>query len=187
MELTGSAIHKPKPSLCKLRQIQPVAGEGLRLGIVLSGLFLEEAHRLARLGPGMQDGLSKRENQLSSSKPKAHSGWLSAEPDQPISIPFFRAYSGSGLSIQRLARSQRTPSLASVARMVSPLTRLSVMPSSKLTSAAIASVQKVPSLPNSLGRWWSICRRDSALPSSKAAWTSLGREEPASRQQGPSR
>src|SRR5215216_7636563 len=44
------------------------------------------------------------------------------EPDQPVSSPFLRAsYSGSGLSIQRLARSQCTPSLPSVARMVSPL------------------------------------------------------------------
>jgi hypothetical protein len=56
----------------------------------------------------------------------------------------------SCISIQHhnmcLARSQRTPSLASVARMVWPLTCLSVMPSSKLTSAAIASLQKMLSL-----------------------------------------
>lgn len=50
-----------------------------------------------------------------------------SEGDQPISSPFFRAYSGSGLSIQRLARSQRTPSRTSVARIVSPLTCLSVL------------------------------------------------------------
>src|SRR5215204_13400 len=103
------------------------------------------------------------------------------EPDQPISIPFFRAYSGSGLSIHLFARSQRTPSRDKVARMVSPVTLLSVMPSSKLTSAAIASVQSVLPLPKFLGFWCRISRSASVALSSKAAWTSLGREEPALR------
>jgi hypothetical protein len=35
---------------------------------------------------------------------------------------FFRAYSGSGLVIQRLARFQRMPNRKSVARIVSPVT-----------------------------------------------------------------
>ena len=49
-------IHKSKPSLFKLRQIKPVAGERafVASGIVLSWLLLEEAHRLARLAPGTQ-------------------------------------------------------------------------------------------------------------------------------------
>src|SRR5215210_1172888 len=174
----GTAIHEPKPSLLKLRQVQPVAGEGLRLGIVLARLFLQEAHRLSRLGPRAQARPLEARKPALVLEAQSPLGVGPSEPYQPISIPFFRAYSGSGLSIQRLARCQRTPSLDSVARMVSPVTLLSVMPSSKLTSAAIASVQKVPSLPNSLGRRWSIRRRDSASPSSKAAWTSLGREEP---------
>src|SRR5918995_2008652 len=175
----GSAVDEPYPSLCKFRQVQPVAGEGFGVGIVFSRLFLEELHRVARLGPGVQARPLKARKPGLILEAQNPLRMAPGEPDQPISIPFFRAYWGSGLSIQRLARFQRTPSLASVARMVSPLTCLSVMPSSKLTSAAIASVQKVPSLPNSLGRRWSICRRDSASPSSKAAWTSLGREEPA--------
>src|SRR5829696_3343625 len=97
----------------------------------------------------------------------------------PFHVIFLRAYCGSGLSIQRLARSQRTPSLASVARMVSPLTGLRVMPSSKLTSAAVRKVHRLLRLPYFLGSWWSISRRASDPLSSKAAWTSLGREEPA--------
>lgn len=64
-----------------------------------------------------------------------------SKPDQPVAIPFFLAYSGSGLSIQRLALSQRSPRRTRVGRMVSPLTPLSVIPSSKLTSAAYSSVQ----------------------------------------------
>src|SRR5215213_279726 len=171
-------VHKPKPALLDFRQIQPIAGEGLRLGIVLARLFVQEAHRLSFLGPRAQRRPLEARKPALVLEAQNPLGVAPGEPDQPISIPFFRAYSGSGLSIQRLARFQRTPSLASVARMVSPVTLLSVRPCSKLTSAAIASVQKVPSLPNSLGCRWSICRRDSASPSSKAAWTSLGREEP---------
>src|ERR671910_2437528 len=180
-----AAVHEPKPGLCHLRQVKPVAGECLQLGIVLLRLFLEEAHRHSCLTPGVQvRPLEARKPRLileAQSPPRMALG----QPDQPISPPFFRAYSGSGLSRERLALRQRTPSRESVARMVSALTRLSVMPSSKLTSAAIASVQKAPSLPNSLGRWWSISRRVSIPPSSKAAWTSLGREEPAWRASRP--
>src|SRR5215203_5473507 len=175
----GSAVHEPQPALFELRQIQPVAGESLRLGIVLSRLFLEEVHRVARLGPGEQARPLKARKPGLILKAQYPLRIAPGEPYQSISIPFFRAYSGSGLSIQRLARFQRPPSLASVALMVSPLSCLSVRPSSKLTSAAIASVQKVLCLPNLLGWWWSISRRDSASPASKAAWTSLGREEPA--------
>src|SRR3954464_14247394 len=40
-------VHEPKPSLCHLRQVQPVAGKGFRLGIVLPWLFLQEVHRLS--------------------------------------------------------------------------------------------------------------------------------------------
>src|SRR5215204_2908837 len=180
-----SAVDEPYPSLCKFRQVQPVAGEGFGVGIVLSRLFLEEVHRVARLGPGVQARPLKARKPGLILKAQNPLRMAPGEPDQPISIPFFRAYWGSGLSIQRLARFQRTPSLASVARMVSPLTCLSVRPSSKLTSAAIESVQKVLCLPNFLGSWWSICRRVSSPLSSKAAWTSLGRDEPALRASRP--
>ena len=57
---------------------------------------------------------------------------------------FFRAYSGSGLVIQSLARCHWTPSRASVARMVSSLTRSAVSPCSKLTSAASSTVHRPP-------------------------------------------
>src|SRR5829696_3048080 len=181
----GSAIHEPQPSFLKLRQIKSVAGEGLRLGIVLSRYFLKKAYRLCGIRPGTQS------RPLEARKPslvlEPHSPlWMAlGEEDQPVSSPFFRAYSGSGLSIQCLARSQRTPSRESVARMVSPLTRSLVSPSSKLTSAASLSVQRVLCLPNSLGERCNSSRRASALCSSKAAWTSVGREEIALRASSP--
>jgi hypothetical protein len=88
--------------------------------------------------------------------------------------------------IQRFARCQRTPSRrAKVARMVSPEMRLSVIPSSKVPCAAISSVHRLLSWPNSLGERWSIPRNRSALSSSKAERVRLGREEPASRAPSP--
>ena len=88
--------------------------------------------------------------------------------------------------IHRLARIHRTPSSrARVARMVSPETRLCVSPSSKATSAAISKVHRLVSYPNSLGERWSISLRASALSSSKAAWTRLGREDPGVRARRP--
>src|SRR5215204_3480861 len=84
----GAAIHESQPRLLELRQIKPVAGEGLRLGIVLSRLLLEEAHRLA-CSQECKLGLSKRENQVSSSKPKTHSGWVSASRISRSLSPFF--------------------------------------------------------------------------------------------------
>lgn len=90
--------------------------------------------------------------------------------------------------IQRLARIQRTPSRReSVARTVSPLTRSSVSPSSKATSAAVSKVQRLDSYPNSLGERCSISRKASALFSSKASRVLLGREDFRSRASSPLR
>src|SRR5918993_4119501 len=181
-----ATIHEPQAGLYHLRQVKPGASGGLRLRIVLSCLFLKKSHR--RLG-GIRPRMQRRS--LEAGEPglvlEAQSPLRMGlgESYQPISSPFLRAYSGSGLSIQRLARSQRTPSLASVARMVSPLTGLCVMPSSKLTSAAVRKVQRLLCLPYFLGSWWSISRKASDPLSSKAAWTSLGREEPAWRALSP--
>src|SRR5215204_14333 len=178
-------IDEPQPGLFKFGQIHPVAGEGLRLGVILSRLLLQEMHRLCGIRPRAQArSLKAGEPALvfESQSPL----WMGfGESYHPISSSFFRAYSGSGLSIQRLALSQRTPSLASVARMVSPLTCLSVMPCSKLTSAAYSKVQKVSSLPKFRGSWWSNSRRASLRSSSKARWVCFGREEPATRASKP--
>src|SRR5215210_4122158 len=177
----GSAIHEPQPGLSHLRQIKSVAGESLRLGIVLARDLLHEAHRLCIVRPRMH------RSPLKTGEPalvlKAQSPFWAAlgETDQPVAIPFFLSYSGSGLSIQCLARFQRTPNRSRVARMVSPVTLLSVMPCSKLTSAAYSKVHKLSSMPKFLGLWWRISRSAAPPPSSKAAWTSDGREERASR------
>src|SRR5918994_2148567 len=103
------AIDKPQPGLFKLGQIHPVAGEGLRLRIILSRLLLHKTHRLCAIRPGAQArSLEAREPSLvleSQSPLRMGCG----EPYQPISSPFLRAYSGSGLSIQRLGTAPSAP------------------------------------------------------------------------------
>ena len=84
--------------------------------------------------------------------------------------------------IHRLARIHLTPRRReSVARTVSPETRLWVSPSSKAASAAISKVQRLLSYPNSLGERCSISLRASALFWSKASRVLLGREDFRSR------
>jgi len=70
-----------------------------------------------------------------------------------IASPFFRVYSGSGLTIHPLARRQPTPNLAKVARTVSPLTWWGVSPCSKPTSATKGRVQRLVGLPKARGLW----------------------------------
>src|SRR5215217_8632906 len=163
-----SAIHEPQPRIIEFGQIEPVARDGLRLGIVFGDRLLEEAKGLSFFRPATQ-------NRQSQPAPPA----LITEAHRPIRIglsyshqsvapSFFLSYRGSGEVIHRFARCQRTPSRrARVARMVSPETRLCVSPSSKATSAAISKVHRLVSWPNSLGERWSICRNRSALSSSK--------------------
>src|SRR5215207_785669 len=178
----GRTTHKPQPCLVELRQIEPIAGDGLRVGIILGDRLLDEAQRLSLLGEATQGG------QGQPTPPafvfEAHCplrirlGYL----HQSIAPSFFLWYRGSGEVIQRLARCQRTPrSRTRVARMVSPERGLSTRPSSKATCAAISSVHRLVSLPNSLGERWSNSRNRSALCSSKAARVLLGRDEPALR------
>src|SRR5215203_5412029 len=124
----GSTIHEPQPSLFEPRQIQSVAGESLRLGIVLSRLFFEETRRISGISPGMHTRPLEAGEPGLVLETQSPLGAGLGQTDQPISIPFFLAYSGSGLSIQCLARCQPLPRRAKVARMVSALTLFSVIP-----------------------------------------------------------
>src|SRR5215218_9626337 len=128
-------------------------------------------------------------HQHSSQKPTAHVSGLAFATlinRSLAKLAFFLSYRGSGEVIHRLARIHLTQRRRDkVARMVSPETRSPVSPSSKATSEAISNVQRFESRPNSLGERWSISRKDSALFSSKAAWTRLGRQEPGARASRP--
>src|SRR5215217_4007457 len=119
-------------------------------------------------------GLASLLNQLSFRKPTTHSGRpasLARLINRSLAkLAFFLAYSGSGEVIHRLARSQRTPNLARVARTVSPVmgSLVKPKPSSKLTSAARSSVHTLVPLPNFLGLWCKSSPKASACSESKA-------------------
>jgi hypothetical protein len=50
----GATIDEPQPRLIKLGQVEPVSGDGFRIGIILGDRLLDEAQRLAFLGPATQ-------------------------------------------------------------------------------------------------------------------------------------
>src|SRR5919206_693956 len=182
----GPTIHEPHPRPIELRQVESVTGDGFRVRIVFSDRLLDEAQRLSPLGPAAQGG------QRHSAPPAfvlEAGGPLRiglGDTHQSVAAPFFLSYRGSGEVIQRFARCHLTPRRrVKVARIVSPETRLSTSPSSKLTCAAISSVQRLVFLPNFLAEWWSISLRASALFWSKAARVRFGREEPGLRAPSP--
>src|SRR5215217_3187214 len=139
-----------------------------RKRVVIGDRLLHQAQGLARFAPAVEGGPGQAAPPGLVQETYDPVGAAVGQTDQPLAPPFFLAYSGSGLLIQRLARRQRTPRRSRVARTVSPLTRLSVSPSSKLTSAARSSVHKLVSLPTFLGSWCSISRKVSASSGSKA-------------------
>jgi hypothetical protein len=88
--------------------------------------------------------------------------------------------------IQRFALCHLSPRRReSVARMVSPETRLLVISSSKATSAAISRVQRLLWRTNSLGERCSTSLNASAPLSSKASRVRRGREDLATRASTP--
>src|SRR5215217_2818042 len=179
----GPAINEAHPHLAFLGQVESVAGDGFRLGIIFSDRPLSETKRLALLGPTAQGGQGQRRLHQSTphrNPPPRRRRDLSQPRSSVGRAAFFLWYRGSGEVIHLLALSHPTPSRrAKVARTVSPETRLSVSPSLKAASEAISKVQRLESYPNSLGDRWSISLKVSALYESKAPWTRLGREEPA--------
>src|SRR5215204_2712409 len=182
----GPAVDEPDPRLVDLGQVESVAGDGLRLGIVFGDRLLDEAKGLSLLAPTAQSGQCQPAPPAFVAETHRPLRICCGYAHQSVASSFFLSYRGSGEVIHRLALSHLTPRRrARVLRMVSPETRLWVSPSSKLTCAAISKVHRLLSYPNSLGERWSISLRASAHFSSKAAWTRLGREDPGVRARRP--
>src|SRR5215210_1817211 len=163
-----ATVHEPEPHLLEFGHIKPVAGDGLRIRIILFDRLLDKTHGLTRLCPAVEGGQSQPAPPALVTEAYCPTFVVLCQAHQPVAPPFFLWYSGSGLVIQRLARSQRTPIRARVARMVSPVIRSFVRPSSKLISAAISRVHRLLCLPNSLGELCKSSRRSSARSGSKA-------------------
>ena len=142
MELTGL------PST-NLIQVQSICADTARSRRGLWGrdrpcsTLSEEAHRVAHFSPGVRARPQSGETSSHPRSPKPTPDG-SGKPYQPISSPFFRAYSGSGLSIQLLGPLPAHPKPCQRCPDGLATDPPSVIPSSKLTSAAIARVQSVP-------------------------------------------
>jgi hypothetical protein len=52
----GPTVHEPDPRLIKLRQIEPVAGDGFRIVVIFRNRPLDEALGFPFLGPATQSG-----------------------------------------------------------------------------------------------------------------------------------
>src|SRR5918996_4157 len=189
----GTTLHKAQPDLLGWgvsgppAHQQPITSQGFGVRVILGHRLLYQRQRLASLGPGVHPGASQPAEPtliLEAQGPVRMGG---RQENQPISGPFFRAYAGSGLVIHSLARCQRVPRRARVARMVSPLTRWGVNPCWKLTSAANSRVHRLVGLSKVRGLWCNKARNCSAFSPGKAAWIVWGREDPLLRLSKPAR
>jgi len=176
----GTSIDEAPPDALGSSDLTPqhaVAGQRLRVGIIREFPLLDQAHR-PRLGvrPGGQMGAGE-------ATPPRRIG-QAAHPvraplrqgNQAVTLSFFRAYLGSGLVIECLARSQLMPRRRSVCRIVSPLTWVDTLPAATLTSAASSNVHPLVGLPNARGQRCRSARSRSACsgPKSKDQMGALG-------------
>src|SRR5918993_2178983 len=112
----GPPIHEAHPHLLEPGHEQPVAGDGLRIGIILGDRLFDEAQRLARFAPAIEGRPHQPAEAGLVQETYNPLGATFGQADQSVAPPFFLAYSGSGEGIHFLARSQPTPIRASVAR-----------------------------------------------------------------------
>ena len=177
----GTARHKAQPHLVGLLGPRPhqqtITGERLGIGVIRRWGQLLELGRGLGVRPTVLVGLGQPappDFVLKAERPRR----MGVGPlDQLVAPFFFRAYAGSGLVIQCLARFQATPKRRSATRMASSLTSRGVSPCAQLTSAARASVQRLVGLPKVRGLWCNSARRDSQVPTSKIVAVVWGRDE----------
>jgi hypothetical protein len=126
-----AAIHEAQPGFLvpaagglNPADQQAVAGQRLGVGIILRDRLFDQSQGLVRLSPGRQ-GWPRQARPPGLVLEAEGPGRVGRrQVDQAVARALFRAYAGSGLVSQRLARFQPTPRRLRVARIVSPLTRL---------------------------------------------------------------
>lgn len=148
-----STIDEPQPDTLSPLRIsgrgdqRPITRQRFGIGVTRHRRLLHQAQGMSRSGPARQ----RRHREAAPPS-------LIFESDdpvratvrhayQPVTSLFLRAYAGSGLVIQRLARCHLIPNRSRLWRIVSPLTCLSVNPCTKLTSATNSNVQRLVAWP----------------------------------------
>src|SRR5215211_1764298 len=93
----GPAVDETQPRIIDLGQIEPVAGDGLRLGIVFGDRLLDEAKRLALLAPTVQSGQGQPAPPALIQETDCPLGGVGpCDPHQPVAAPFFFRTEGRG-------------------------------------------------------------------------------------------
>jgi hypothetical protein len=84
-----TAIHKAQPHLLELRHEQPVAGDGLRVGVILGDRLFDEAQRLTGFAPALEG--RPRQPAEPGLVQETHNplGVTFGEADQSVAPPFF--------------------------------------------------------------------------------------------------
>src|SRR5712692_6990485 len=164
---------------------QAITGQGF--GIRSGGRhgLLDAPQGLLRGSPGLQRGLRQATPPRLIFKPQRPLGMAHRQADQAVPGFFLRAYAGSGLVIQCLARCQLTSKRRNAVRIASRLTRWAVRPWAKLTSAANSNVHRLVGWPKVRGLWCNkACSRwaPSAPKRARVVW---GREGPRCRHPTP--
>src|SRR5207248_5920506 len=146
---------------------ETIAGQGFGVRVVTRDRLLDQSQRVLVILPGVQGRLSQPTPPHFILEAQEPLRMPLGQPDQTVAPGFFSRILRSGLVIHSLARRQRTPMRARVARMVSPLTRHAVRPRSEATSAANSRVHTPVGLSKSRGLWCSSARNASAPAVSK--------------------
>src|SRR5215831_16312894 len=185
-ELLGDRADRPPSDeaqphalrLAHLAQQHPIAGQRLGVGIARGDRLLDQAQRaVGRVRPGMRLRLGEATPPGFIREAQRPVGMLGCQGNQAVTLPFFRAYPGSGLVIQCVARFQPVPRRRRVWRIVSPLTRMGTIPTATLTSAAHSRVHRLPGLPKSRGLRCKSARSRSACSGPKTKRVRWARED----------
>src|SRR5262249_6944261 len=179
-------LHEPQQHPVRVRAQQPVATEGLGIGIVFVLLRLDQAQRFV-VGPGVQVRRRQAAPPGLIQKAQHPVRMPLSQTDQSIPSFFFRAYAGSGLLIQCLARFQRMPRRLSAERMASPDSGRGVQPWVWHSSATRSKVHRLVGLPNRRGLWCNRSLSGAARSGPRSGRAEWGREDLGFRQSRPSR
>src|SRR5215213_273920 len=85
-----AAVHEAQPHLgIELRQVEPITGNGLRIGIIFGDRLLDEAQGLARMAPAVKGRSSQPAEPGLVQETHDPLGAAFGQADQPVAPPFF--------------------------------------------------------------------------------------------------
>ncbi len=164
---------------------QALTGQGFGLRSGGRHGLLDDPQGLVRGRPGLPRGLRHATPPRLLFTPQRPRGMARRPAAQAVAGFFWRAYAGSGLVIQGLARCQLTSKRRTAVRIAARLTRGAVRPWAKLTAAANSNVPRLGGWPQGRGLWCHKACRRWAPAAPKRARVVWGRAGPRCRHPTP--